>query len=273
MDTSLTLTRTSREAITSDEVRISYDDLGDGDPALLCLPGWCGSRAAFAPVLDGCAANRRVLALDWRGHGASASPLHDFDASALLDDALAVIEASGVEHVVPVALAHAGWIAIALRERLGPRVPALVLVDWIVLDPPLPFLDVLAGLQEVERSQQVWDALRGMWIDGVDQANLVAYVRDDMGAYAFDMRARAGREISAAYARAHTPLRALASMQPPVPTLHLYAQPDDPGYLAAQQAFAAQQPWFEVRRLEARSHFPTLEVPDLVADAIEAFLS
>jgi len=31
--------------------------------------------------------------------------------------------------VVPVGLAHAGWIALALRERLGARVPALVLLD------------------------------------------------------------------------------------------------------------------------------------------------
>lgn len=273
METSVTLAHSAQEALAGGELRISYDDLGQGEPALLFMPGWCGSRAAFAPLLERCAATHRVFALDWRGHGASSSPLEDFDAHALLEDALAVIEATGIEQVVPVALAHAGWVAIALRERLGARVPAIVLVDWIVLDAPPPFLDVLTGLQELERSQGVWDALRGTWIEGVDQPELVRYVCDDMGSYGFDMLARAGREISAAYAAAGNPLQALARLQPPVPTLHLYAQPDDPAYLEAQQAYAAEHVWFQVRKLEARSHFPTLEVPESVAAAIDAFVS
>jgi pimeloyl-ACP methyl ester carboxylesterase len=58
-----------------------------------------------------------------------------------------------------------------------------------------------------------------------------------------------------------------------VPTRHLYAQPEDAGYLAAQQAFAADHSWFEVQRLAARSHFPMFEIPELVSAAIEAFLS
>lgn len=94
-----------------------------------------------------------------------------------------------------------------------------------------------------------------------------------MGAHDFDMWARAGQEIAAAYARHGSPLRALAALTPPVPALHLYAQPDDPAHRAAQGAFAAAHPWFRPRRLEASSHFPALEVPDRVAAAIEAFLA
>ena len=44
--------------------------------------------------------------------------------------------ASGADRIVPVALAHAGWVAIELRRRLGKKIPAIVLVDWIVLDLP-----------------------------------------------------------------------------------------------------------------------------------------
>jgi pimeloyl-ACP methyl ester carboxylesterase len=78
-----------------------------------------------------------------------------------------------------------------------------------------------------------------------------------------------GREITAAYARYGTPLKALAA---PVPTLDLYGQPSDPGYLAAQEAFAAQHPWFQVRRLEVRSHFPTIEARAEVVEVIDPFL-
>jgi hypothetical protein len=41
-----------------------------------------------------------------------------------------VIEASQAQHVVPVALSHAGWVAIELRRRLGALIPKLVLLDW-----------------------------------------------------------------------------------------------------------------------------------------------
>jgi hypothetical protein len=40
---------------------------------------------------------------------------------------------------------------------------------------------------------------------------------------------------------------------------------------AAQQAFAAEHLWFEVRRLQARGHFAMVEVMDVLAATIEAF--
>jgi pimeloyl-ACP methyl ester carboxylesterase len=96
-------------------------------------------------------------------------------------------------------------------------------------------------------------------------------IRREMGAYGFDMWSRAGREIAAAYSRHGSPLRLLGSL-PPTPVLHVYAQPPDPGYPAAQEEFARRHRWFTVRRLTASSHFPMLEVPAAAAAAVEAFL-
>ena len=93
-----------------------------------------------------------------------------------------------------------------------------------------------------------------------------------MGSYGPDMLARAGREIAAAYARARSPLEELARLEPPPPTLHLYAQPAHPGFLRVQEEFAAAHPWFQVRRLDARSHFPTLEIPVELAAALDPFV-
>jgi pimeloyl-ACP methyl ester carboxylesterase len=211
-----------------------------------------------------------VLSLDWRGHGESA--LQDFGTDALVQDALAVIAASGAQRIVPVALAHAGWVALKLRQRLGARVAGLVLLDWIVLDPPPPFLEALDGLQSTEQSEAVWKGLRASWVEGVAQAALRTYVADDMGGYGFDMRARAGREIARAYAGAGNPLRALSALEPAVQTLHLYAQPEDAAYLQAQREFAAEHPWFHVQRLHAASHFPMFETPDELTAAIDAFV-
>jgi pimeloyl-ACP methyl ester carboxylesterase len=259
--------------VTSHGTRISYDDQGRGEPALLFMPGWCGSRSVFDQLATKCAARRRTLALDWRGHGQSEPPSGDFGASALVDDALSVIEASGTEHVVPVALSHAGWIAIELRRRLGSRISKLVLLDWIILEAPPPFLGALQSLQDPTQWQQTREQLFSMWIHGLDIPELSRYVREDMGSYGFDMWSRAGREIGSAYAKAPSPLQALATLNPAVPVLHLYAQPDDPGYLAAQQSFSAAHPWFEVRRVQAGSHFPLLEAPGEMATAIERFVA
>ncbi len=86
------------------------------------------------------------------------------------------------------------------------------------------------------------------------------------------MWSRAGREISAKYEREGEPLQALSQLSPPVPVLHVYAQPPAPEYLSAQESFAEEHPWFAVRHLEAVSQFPTLEVPDETAAAIREFI-
>src|SRR6266850_7410748 len=103
----------------SDGLVIHYDDRGEGEPALLCLPGWCAGRAAFADLAPRLAERHRVLALDWRGHGDSDAAPADFGAAELVRDALAVIAASGARRIVPLATAHAGWVAIELRRALG----------------------------------------------------------------------------------------------------------------------------------------------------------
>jgi hypothetical protein len=83
-----------------------------------------------------------------------------------------------------------------------------------------------------------------------------------------EMWARAGREIAAAYATRTSPLQAFAALPATPPVRHLYAEPADPSFLAAQQDFARTHPWFTVRRLDtARTHFPMLERPaDLASD-------
>ncbi len=87
------------------------------------------------------------------------------------------------------------------------------------------------------------------------------------------MWSRAGREIERFYDRHKSPLAALSALEPPVPTLHLFAQPKDEGYLEAQKAFAAEHPWFSVQRIEeAETHFPALETPEAVARNIDAFV-
>jgi pimeloyl-ACP methyl ester carboxylesterase len=107
----------------------------------------------------------------------------------------------------------------------------------------------------------------------VKDESIIRFTRDVMGGFGEEMWARAAREIASAYAREGSPLRALFGLRPAPSTLHLYSQPDAHEYLDAQVAFSTQNPWFHVMKLPAISHFPMMEVPDLVAAGVEALVS
>ncbi len=181
--------------VTSNGIRINYDDLGQGEPALLLMPGWCANRTVFQDLAPRCSTRYRTLVLDWRGHGGSGPPSGDFGYDGLVEDALAVIKASGARQVVPVALAHAGWVAIELKFRLEDRITKLVLLDWIIMEAPAPFLEVLQGMQSPEHWHETVEQILSSWLQGVDNPSLIQFVKDEMGSYGFEMWARAAREI------------------------------------------------------------------------------
>ena len=149
-------------------VRIVYDDEGPrADDAVVFLGGWCGSgRSFFALLAERLAARHRVIRLDWRGHGDSGRPGADFGHDELADDAMAVIEASGVRRVVLVTQAHGGWPAIRVCRRLGNRVSKIVFLSWLVIDPPPQFITVFGMLQDPERWQRGLDDLLAGWLAG-----------------------------------------------------------------------------------------------------------
>ncbi len=255
----------------SDLTTIEYDDMGTGDPTLLLLPGWCASRKAWDGVLAPLSERHRVLALDWRGHGGSGPPAGDFGETELLRDALAVMEDSGARRFVPVALAHAGWVAIELRRRLRDIITGAVFVDWRVTPASPRFLEALERMRDRHLWRATVDETVREWAAGVEDPGLEAFL-DEMAAMPAEMWERAAREIEGSYALFGSPLEALADLEPPMPALHLYAQPDDPGYLQVQERFSGEHPWFSVRRLSARTHFPAFEVPEPMGASINEFV-
>jgi pimeloyl-ACP methyl ester carboxylesterase len=261
--------------MTVTRTQLSYTDVGNGTPALVHLSGWCGGREVFAPLLA--RATRRCVAIDLPGHGQSPTPAGDFTSEDVIRDVIAAVDALGLEKIVPVTLSHAGWQAISLRRELGAyRVPGVVLLDWMPLGAPPGFLDALAALQ----NEQSWEAVRvqlfDMWRSGVTNTAVQDYIAS-MGEYGYDMWSRAGREIARSFVEQGSPVAAIAKLAAEqgqaCPTLHLYAQPSDDSYLGAQRAFAAENPWFAVHRLDATSHFPTFEAADQITGYIDAFMA
>jgi pimeloyl-ACP methyl ester carboxylesterase len=260
----------------SDGVRIYYDDRGEGEPVLLCLPGWCNTHTIFMPLAERLSADHRVLSMDWRGHGYSQASDRDFGFPEMAVDALAVIEASGVRSVIPIAQGQAPWVTIELRRHLGEQMPKIVASSWPVISPsgnPLAsrFLNAIRAVQYYDRWREGAEQLLTMWLSGAPAA-VETQIREQMLRQGYETWSRAGREILAMYALEGDPLRALSKFSPPVSVLHVYAQPRAPEFLSVQESFAREHPWYSVHRLEGVSQFPTLEVPDETADVIREFI-
>jgi pimeloyl-ACP methyl ester carboxylesterase len=249
---------------------VSFDDAGCGEPALVYLTGWCSTRTSYAAMVEHTARHRRSIAIDWRGHGTSPAPDGDFGWPELADDVLAVLAACGVDRFVPVANAHAGWVARDLAERVPGRVAGVVLLNWLVLGAPPPFAAGLAALADPATTRQAAEGLTASWLAGHEDVPGLAEQIAAMRRQDDEMWARAGREIAAAYTAYPSPLRAFAALADPPLVRHVYAEPKDPAFLSAQQDFAGTHPWFTVRRLDtAHTHFPMLEQPaELAADVI-----
>lgn len=251
---------------------LSFDDLGEGELALLLLTGWCSSRARWARAAPLLAADRRVVSFEWRGHGDSAPADADFGTAEMVQDALAVVAAAGLHSFIPCSASHSGWVAIELRRQLGDRVPAIAHLDWMVTEPSPAYMELLAELQSEQRWPQARDSLFDIWRAG-DESSEIGEAIAVMNRQDAEMWVRSGREIEASY-RAHgSPLKALSALEPPPRVLHLYGQPPSDEYLAAQEGFANEHAWFTVRRIAARTHFSMLEEPEQTAAAIEVWAS
>jgi pimeloyl-ACP methyl ester carboxylesterase len=252
--------------------RVAYTDQGEGDTTLLLFTGWCSSRGRWAEAVPELARHHRVVSFEWRGHGDSDAAPEDFGLEEMVEDALAVVEAADLSTFVPCAASHSGWVAIELFRRHRDRIPALVHADWMVTEPSGPYMDVIEQLTSPEEWPRARDTLFDIWRGGNDTPPVDAAI-ETMNRHGADMWMRSGREIGASYAAAGSPLAAWSTLDPPPPVLHVYGQPTAPEYLATQERFAAEHPWFHVEHVPAVSHFAMIETPEAVDAAILAFLS
>jgi 3-oxoadipate enol-lactonase len=98
-------------------VRIARERRGSGPPLLL-IHGLGYARWGWEPVVDGLAEAHEVVLFDNRGIGDSDAPLGPYSARMLAEDAVAVLDAAGLER------AH------VLGTSLGGMVAQQVALDW-----------------------------------------------------------------------------------------------------------------------------------------------
>jgi 3-oxoadipate enol-lactonase len=110
--------------ITGRSPHIHWEERGTGSPLLLVM-GHRFSGRMWAPIIDGLAAEHRVLWFDNRGTGQSGST-SDATIADLGDDGFAVLDAAGIESAHVMGASQGGVVVLDMAMRQPARVRSLV---------------------------------------------------------------------------------------------------------------------------------------------------
>lgn len=113
-----------------DGERIYWEDVGEGDPLVLCH-GAGGNHAVWYQQVAAFAEGRRVLVWDHRGFGRSTDRAGASGPEVAVDDLAALLDAWGLERLDLVGQSMGGWTALGLAARQPERVRRLVLADTL----------------------------------------------------------------------------------------------------------------------------------------------
>ena len=110
------------------DVRLAYELRGSGEP-LLMIHGLGYDRYGWGPLPDLLAEDFTVVLLDNRGVGASDAPEGPYSVTQLAEDAIAVLDAAGIERTHLFGVSLGGYIAQELALAHPERLNKLVLAS------------------------------------------------------------------------------------------------------------------------------------------------
>ena len=122
---------------TNGQASLHWESQGSGDPVLLII-GHRFRRHMWYPVAPALSPHYRILTMDNRGMGDSSTPPGRWSVADMADDALAVLDAAGIERAHVHGMSMGGVIAQDLAIRAPDRVASLVLgctAPWIAGKP------------------------------------------------------------------------------------------------------------------------------------------
>lgn len=112
------------------DVRLHYVDVGDGNPPLLLLHGLSANAQSFGGlVAAGLADGFRLIVPDLRGRGRSEAPAAGYTMEDHARDAVALLDALGLDRVIVVGHSFGGFLGIYLAATRPERVKKLVVID------------------------------------------------------------------------------------------------------------------------------------------------
>ncbi|QMU58029.1 MAG: alpha/beta fold hydrolase [Boseongicola sp.] len=127
--------------VDRDGTGIHYDIYGEGDVTIVFVPTWAIIHSRVWKAQVPYFSDRfRVITYDPRGNGKSDRPYtpEGYSLEAIVDDVVAVLDATGTEKAVLVGLSFSSAVSFAAAARYPDRVQAVVSTGaWTPLAPPL----------------------------------------------------------------------------------------------------------------------------------------
>ena len=186
-----------KQSAISNGLRIAYEDVGHGLPAVVLIHGAFGSRSHYAAQIEHLAQRHRVVALDLRGHGESDVPQGGFRLRDYAEDVVAVCEAAGLVHSV--LCGHSMPVALIAASLKPDRVAGVALLDGAMLYPEPLRSQVLATLVPVLEGDGSIEAMQGFLVGrGIgpyDSAELKARVMAEIAAAPAGLSAPLMRDV------------------------------------------------------------------------------
>jgi pimeloyl-ACP methyl ester carboxylesterase len=240
---------------TMQNVRIAYDDVGAGDPAVVLLHGLFGNRGYYAAQAEHLAARHRVLSIDLRGHGESDITEEGYSLDAFTDDVVRVCEQAGISRAV--FCGHSFPLALKVAVRRPDLAAGVVLLDGVVLLPESE-RKRQAGFAQVLQTDDWRDALLGFF--GSIAGHAVDRVRADINAAPRVYAAPMLREIASSDFAED-----LADVRCPIMYIHARVPVD-------LDRLRLLRPDAIVETIPNAGHWPMLTAPNQVNAALDRFL-
>ncbi len=254
---------------SNDNVRLHYETTGSGPPVLLVM-GLGLPAAAWWRTVPVLAGSLQVITFDNRGSGRSDRPSGGYSMADMADDAVAVLDAAGIERAHVYGISMGGMIAQEIAVRYPDRVMALVLGATSpggAAGTP-PDADTIGFLQR----RPTMPAEEGRWAS-VPYVYSASTLREGGQRIAEDFARREqmpfhvdGYLAQLAAAAAHDAASRLGGIAAPTFVVHGLEDrmvPPENG-----RALAAAIPGAELRMLDDAAHLYTTDQPSADADVL-----
>ncbi|HKE71134.1 MAG TPA: alpha/beta hydrolase [Nocardioidaceae bacterium] len=272
-----------------DGTRLAYHELGEGSP-LICVPGGPMQASAYLGDLGGLSAHRRLVLLDLRGTGESATPSDpgSYRCDRQVDDVEALRAHLGLDRIDLVGHSAGGSLAVQYAARFPERINRLVLVNPSPRAVGVDIADADRGELADLRRDEPWypttkAALERIWSGdaaGADWSAIapLSYRRWDDASQANEARSERDTNQEAAMAYyadgAVDPPATRSGLRSLEAAVLLIAGEYDVG-LPPKRAteYAGLFPHAELAVLPRGGHYPWIDDPEWLVETMSAFLT
>ncbi|MDQ3067010.1 MAG: alpha/beta fold hydrolase [Actinomycetota bacterium] len=152
--------------VERDGVRVFYEVYGEGEQTVLLLPTWSIIHSRHWKMqIPYLARHCRVVTFDGRGNGRSDRPESGYEESEFAADALAVMDATGVERAVLVSLSQGAQRALLLAADNPERVESAVFIcPAVALGEGLPWRGSYSWAEELDTDEGWAKYNRHYWL-------------------------------------------------------------------------------------------------------------